>query len=501
MFPSLRLKLAVAFALVTFVTVVLAALGMMFLLREREVTAARERVGQFGNAVAEQVALRARENYQADYISLFLDQRAEELKLRFLLIDNLNTIIADTDDRLTGQRVDQLDFSSHEFKSNPASGFSFTTWQGQYVFRPDHGGRVLQATYQTTTQSYRVLILVPEGDIAGAWRGLLPRLALSGGVAMLVAVAIAYLLARSITRPIVRVTRASEEMAAGHYDQRITEQGRDEIGRLSRTFNQMAHQVSTSHRTMRDLIGNVAHELKTPLTSIQGYSQAMVDGVVQTPEDSDHAAKVINDEAERMRRLVEDLLYLSRLESGQLRIEREPVRVPALVQTAAERVTWLLRDSNRELRLQLPVDLPTIQGDEGRLEQVLANLLDNAVRFTPEGGRITLSAQWSLDSVTISVHNSGSYIAPDHLARIFERFYQVDPSRARDGHHGGLGLAIAREIVLAHGGSLTAHSDPHTGTEFRVVLPAGKTRPADDTAWRPPSAQSVQSPVTRSEPA
>ncbi|MBI2761530.1 MAG: HAMP domain-containing protein [Chloroflexi bacterium] len=497
MFPSLRLKLAVAFALVTFVTVVLAALGMMLLLREREVTAARERVGQFGNAVAEQVALRARENYQADAISRFLYQRAEELKLRFLLIDNLNTIIADTDDRLTGQRVDSLTFNTQEFKTSRAAGFSFTTWQGQFIFRPDRGGQVLQ----TTSQNYRVLILAPEGAIAGAWRGLLPRLALSGGIAMLVAVAIAYLLSRSITRPIVRVTRASEAMAAGHYDQRITVQGRDEIGRLSRTFNQMAHQVSTSHRTMRDLIGNVAHELKTPLTSIQGYSQAMVDGVVQTPEDSEHAARVINDEAERMRRLVEDLLYLSRLESGQLRIEREPVRVPALIQTAAERVIWLLRDSNRELRLQLPVDLPTIQGDEGRLEQVLANLLDNAVRFTPAGGRITLSAQWSLDSVTISVHNTGSHIAPEHLARIFERFYQVDPSRARDGHHGGLGLAIAREIVLAHGGSLTAHSEPNTGTEFRVVIPAGKTRPADDTAWRPPSAQPMQPPITRGEPA
>lgn len=478
MFTTLRVKLVAAFVLVTVVTVALTTAGTIWLLKDREEVAACDRLVQFGSAVQEQIESRAGAGWQRDTLSNYLQQRSDELNLRFLLVDGRGTIVNDTDaGRLVGQPYSQVT-AGRESSGCKASGFSF--WQGQVVF--DYRARAARLV----GQDYNVLMLVPAGDISGAWRALLPRMAIATGIALLAATAIAYVLARSIVRPVTVLTRASEEMAHGNYDQRISVSGHDEMARLARTFNNMAQQVSSSHRAMRDLIGNVAHELKTPLTSIQGYSNALIDKIVQTPEEEEHAARVINDEAERMRRLVEDLLYLSRLESGQLKLDSAPVRIPALLETAAERVAWEVRERGRRLRLQLPVDLPTVHGDERRLEQVIANLLGNAVRHTPAGGEITLSARWATDGLLICVHNTGSYIAPEHVNRIFERFYQVDPSRTRDGHQGGLGLAIAREIVAAHGGMLTATSDPNSGTEFQVYLPAGRSR-ADEVARKTPA--------------
>lgn len=478
MFPSLKAKLTLAFALVTFLTLLLSAVGTMWLLRERETSAARERVGLISALVNQEMANAAGLGMKEDGLSLLLQQRAEDLGVRFILIsptrnEGQGEIIVDTAGELTGRPAEDL----AQPRSNLHRGAlaSFRGWQEHIIFTPgSRSGRL-----QRVVQDYQLLTLVPESDITRAWEGLLPRITFAGIVAMVAAIGVAYLLSRSITRPVASLTRASEQMAEGHYDQRIEVESRDEIGRLARTFNFMAHQVARTHRAMRDLNGNVAHELKTPLTSIQGYSQALLDGVIKTEEETAHAARVINEEAERMRRLVEDLLYLSRLESGQLQIEREAVHVPTLIQLSAQRVEWQLHNSGRELIVRLPIDVPPVLGDQRRLEQVLGNLVDNAVRYTPAGGRITLSVRWTLESVAISVHNTGSYIPPEHLSRIFERFYQVDPARTRDGRHGGLGLAIAREIVAAHGGTLTATSDRYNGTEFTVILPTARRTPAD----------------------
>ncbi len=489
MFPSLRIKLIVAFATVTFVTVTMTALGTLLLLRQREIAAERMRVGQLGNAVAEQVTYRIGLNWQADAIANFLQQRADELHVRFLLIElPSDTVIADTGGKLAGQPAAELTGRLSAARRDSVTGFGFATWQGQIIFHPSTGA-VFRAGVQ---RDYRVLLLVPESDITDAWHNLLPRLLSSGAAALIASIGVAYLLARSITHPVRIVTRASEAMARGDYDQRIPVGGKDEIGRLAASFNQMALQVSRTHQTMRDLAGNVAHELKTPLTSIQGYSQALLDGLMTEPEDTARAARVINDESERMRRLVEDLLYLSRLESGQLQVAREPVNTVALLETAAERVRWQLGDGGVGVELRLSSDLPAIRGDERRLEQVLANLLDNAARHTPPGGRITLAAEPSAQgTVTLTVRNSGSYIPPEHHGRIFERFYQVDPSRTRDGSHGGLGLAIVRELVLAHGGRIGVRSSAgaEPWTEFFAVLPAGPAPAGTDRLWQRPPAR------------
>ncbi|HVC31525.1 MAG TPA: ATP-binding protein, partial [Steroidobacteraceae bacterium] len=251
--------------------------------------------------------------------------------------------------------------------------------------------------------------------------------------------------------------------------QRIEVKGADEVGRLAAAFNGMAEQVGHSDQMMRDLLANVAHELKTPLTSIQGFSQALTEGAVRTPDEYAQAARIINFEAERMRRLVEDLLYLSQIESGQVRMEHEPVEIGTLLRNSLERVEHRALDGGQELVLDLRNGLPPVIGDERRLEQVVSNLLDNALRYTPRGGVVRLRAALVANQIEVSVHNTGSYIPPEELSRIFERFYRVE--RARSGRNGGLGLAIVSEVVAAHSGRIEARSSPDDGTEFRVTLP------------------------------
>jgi signal transduction histidine kinase len=266
-------------------------------------------------------------------------------------------------------------------------------------------------------------------------------------------------------------------MARGSYNQRLDVQGEDEVGRLAQAFNVMAKQVSGSHQMMRDLLANVSHELKTPLTSIQGFSQALEEGAIASPEEHQQAARIINEETQRMRRLVDDLIELSRLESGQVVMEHERIDLAELLRTCAERFEWQLRESGADLQLDI-APLPPVEGDGRRLEQVFSNLIDNAVRHTPKGGSITVRASGVDGGVRVAVRNSGSYIAPEELSRVFERFFQHDPSRTRSTGGAGLGLAIAMEVVQAHAGTISATSDQATGTEFVVTLPVnGKAPP------------------------
>ena len=245
---------------------------------------------------------------------------------------------------------------------------------------------------------------------------------------------------------------------------------------MAQAFNVMAKQVSGSDQMMRDLLANVSHELKTPLTSIQGFSQAIEDGTLTSEEEQRQAARIINEESLRMRRLVDDLIELSRLESGQAVMQREQIELSDLLRGCAERFEWQLRESGAGLLLELP-QLPQLEGDSRRLEQAFSNLIDNAVHHTPRGGTITLNAAANNGAVRIAVRNTGSYIPPDELARVFERFFQHDPARTRGNGGAGLGLAIATEVVQAHQGTISATSDQAAGTEFVVTLPIAP-RPA-----------------------
>jgi two-component system OmpR family sensor kinase len=294
----------------------------------------------------------------------------------------------------------------------------------------------------------------------------------AGLIGLVLAIGLAVLIAGSVARPLNRMGQAARRMAGGDYDQRVPVQGPREVRTLAASFNDMAGRVAVSQQAQRDFLANVSHDLRTPLTSIQGFSQAIVEGVTSDPESAQRAAQIIHDEAGRMNRMVESLLDLARIEAGQLDFKAHAVGLGDLLQNVGDSLSVKARDKGLRLTLEIPPGLPRIAGDGDRLAQVFVNLLDNAVKHTPAGGQITLRAETDPNGVTISVQDTGVGIPPDDLPRVFERFYQVDKSRKSDRRSGmGLGLAITRQIVEAHGGVIRVASAVGKGTTFTVWLP------------------------------
>jgi signal transduction histidine kinase len=303
--------------------------------------------------------------------------------------------------------------------------------------------------------------------------GLFGPLAQASLTALCLSVLLAAAVARSLAEPLRRMARAAQGIARGQFDQALPLTGPAEVQALAGAFNDMAQQVGKSQQAQRDFVANVSHELKTPLTSIQGFSQAILDGAAESPEARRRSASIIYDEAERMRRLVEGLLDLARLDAGEPALARGPLDLAALLRSVGERLA--LRAGERGVALRQAIGpLPALTGDSDRLAQVFTNLLDNALKHTPAGGTVTLAAAGVDGGAEVTVTDTGPGIPAEDLSRIFERFYQVDKSRRASGRGAGLGLAISREIVHAHGGQIHAESVMGLGTKFVVRLPASR---------------------------
>ena len=295
-----------------------------------------------------------------------------------------------------------------------------------------------------------------------------------GGLALIVSVILAFGIAGWVARPLQRAASAAKAVARGDYEQRVPVTGPDEVQTVARSFNSMATQVKVSQQAQRDFVGNVSHDLKTPLTSIRGWSQSLLDGTAVTEAEQQRAAGIIYNEAERMQRMVNQLLDLARIESGQLELVQVPVDLYQLLTDVHN--TLMLRAQDQKIQLTCELQsVPPISGDYDRLMQIFSNLLDNAFTHTPADGRVHMSLKRHGEkAIEVTVQDTGSGIAPEDLPRIFERFYQVEKSRAREnGRLGsGLGLAIVRELVEAHQGSIRAYSQVDEGSAFVVRLPA-----------------------------
>jgi signal transduction histidine kinase len=482
---SLRSRLIVAFGVLIFLSLFLAGTTTIYLLKNEQEKAARERVARLAEPVAQAATyLQANGFTDPQVIQQALEQQYD---VRILIVDTDATVVADSEQTLRGQTIDELAERGIQARPLDDLRFQINRSHGLVIFSSPRGSfAAIPGMPVAFVPKYQAVVAVDPSEISQAWRDLLPRLFFAGGIALVVGVVSASLLARSITRPLQRITQASEEMARGNYDQNIEGQGSEEILRLAGAFNHMASQVSRSHRTLREFLANVSHELKTPLTSVQGFSQAMIDGALQKPDDYAEAAKIINDEAVRMRGLVDDLLYLSQVEAGQVVLQDEDINPLELLRTTKERFQRRAGQAGIEIDV-LPGDTPVLRADPRRIEQAVANLVDNAVRHTPAGGRITMSTEAGNGRVRFKVHNTGSFIPPEVLPHIFERFYQVDPVKARANGNTGLGLAITREIVEAHGGAVEVSSSRANGTEFVVSLPLSRNGASADAG--PPPAQ------------
>jgi signal transduction histidine kinase len=274
-------------------------------------------------------------------------------------------------------------------------------------------------------------------------------------------------LSRRILAPVEALTAAVQRMEAGDLSQRVEVTSQDEIGELAQAFNAMADGLARLEELRRNMVTDVAHELRTPLSNIRGYLEALQDGVVE-PER--HIVDSLHGEAMLLNRLVDDLQELFLAEAGHLKLERQPVALADIVDRAVEAVRPRAEAEEIRLQVDLPEDL-LVGVDPQRIGQVLRNLLENALLHTLPGGEIAVAARTEGQWVEVSVRDTGSGIAAEDLPYVFERFYRADKSRSRATGGAGLGLAIARQLVEAHGGRIWVESTQGEGTTFTFALP------------------------------
>ncbi len=281
-------------------------------------------------------------------------------------------------------------------------------------------------------------------------------------------------LSRTITRPIRELTQATHAVSEGNLSQQVTVHSNDELGELAKAFNKMSAELSRSVNARKQMTADIAHELRTPLSLILGHAEAVHDGVLPPTKEN---FEIIREEAARLEHLVNDLRTLSLADAGELTINLQIIEPERLIQEVASLYQFETQKKNISLELDVASPLPAIEVDPARMTQVLTNILDNALRHTPEGGKVVLSMKQTGDHVELAIHDSGPGLPREDLERIFERFYRADSSRQRDGDPlggSGLGLAIAKSIVQAHGGQLSAESEAGQGLRVIVALPKSK---------------------------
>ncbi|MDM8518934.1 ATP-binding protein [Anaerolineales bacterium HSG6] len=403
---------------------------------------------------------------------------ARRERVRLLLINKKGRVVEDSqrvwrDEQLTNRQdnpVNVLKDKESVFHTEDGTAFTYA------VIKP--------LTYKS--KDNYLVVIAPEFAILTrfvfdtSWAFML-----AGVVATLVSLLAGILIARSIIRPLEKIATAAEAVAEGDYQHRLAEDGPLEVQQVATSFNLMTAQVEASQQTMRDFVSNVSHELKTPLTSIRGFSQAMLDGATPDEASRQRAAGIIYEEAGRLTRLVGTLLDLSKLESGHTSLTHSPLDLVELLQNSNQRL--LLQAQQKQVDIVTKfAPLPPLVGDGDRLAQVFTNLLDNAIRHTPAGGQVSLQARHLKQKtitgqlfstqpswIEVRVTDTGSGIPTKDLPRIFERFYRVDKSRKKTGGT-GLGLAISKEIVESHGGTIQAERLSHGGSQFTVLLPVLK---------------------------
>lgn len=286
---------------------------------------------------------------------------------------------------------------------------------------------------------------------------------LAGIVGMLVALGFGLLLARSLTRPVRDLTTATQSMAQGQLEQQVPIRSGDELGELAQAFNQMSADLARANRSRKQMTADIAHDLRNPLTVLSGYLESLQDGKLKpTPE----RFAVMQAEVTHLQHLVEDLRTLSLADAGELKLHLEPTSIPELLERVAQAYSHQAEQQQINLKVEIEPNLPEINLDPARMEQVLGNLVSNALRYTATDGEIRLEAKQLNGSLSVSVVDNGSGIPAEILPHIFERSYRGDESRS--GNESGLGLAIAKSIVEYHGGNIRAESDKNE-TQFIIT--------------------------------
>ena len=363
---------------------------------------------------------------------------------RYALVDVAGRVVYSTADHLVGDRLSERDLS----------GAAPVVVQGEtvgYLVSGAPGNQVL-------------LTAEAEAFLARINRSLLQ----AGLVAGLLGIVLGVLIARGLAAPLSRLANAARRITQGRLDERVPVKGATEITDLATAFNDMAAHLEQAEQLRRTMVADIAHELRTPLSVVQGNLRAILDDVY--PLEKEEIASIY-DETLILNRLISDLRELAQAEAGQISLNLQFTELGPLVSRMADRFRELVRDKDIALTTDIGPHLSPVPADQDRVQQVLHNFLSNALRHTPPQGTITIAAEPLPKAVRVSVRDSGSGIAADDIPHIFDRFYRVDKARARDQGGSGLGLAISRQLIRAHGGDVGAVSKPGQGSTFWFTLP------------------------------
>lgn len=383
-------------------------------------------------------------------IQTLLERMGRSAQARFVMADLAGNVTADS----TGQLLDgQINIAL----SKPFAAFLI------------EGTPILAYLVPLQENS---LEAIEVGFIQSVNRSLWLAIGAASGVALLLAL----LLSQSILGPISALTSAARQMEKGDLNSRVDVNSEDELGELASAFNAMADGLRRLEQLRRNMVTDVAHELRTPLSNVRGYLEALKDGMIEpTPE----VVASLHEEAMLLNRMVDDLQELALAEAGQLKLVRQDVSIGEIVEKGVYLIQPKANEKDLTVKVRLAQDLPMVHADAERLGQILRNLLNNAVTNTPSGGDITVSAKKADSKVEVCVQDTGQGIAPEHLPYVFERFYRADKSRTRLTGGAGLGLAIVKQLVEAHGGEVGITSQVGSGTAVTFSIPTKQIPSAD----------------------
>jgi len=446
MIHSLRFRLIAAFTLVILVTI-----GTVFFLINQ---ATQSEIRRFGERVdqmrADRIGVELSHYYsrQGDWrgIQSFVEQWGNIYGQQIILTDANGMVVADSKEDLLGK-----------------------------LYEPDSPGRLILSPRQAG--AIGTLYITPKSSPEVDFTSLqilfkaIGRFFIWGGlIAIAIALIMTFFLSRRILGPIQTLTSTARRLGQGDLSQRVESHDKSEVGELAQTFNSMASDLERAEQLRRNITADVAHELRTPLSNIQGYLEAVQDGVIKPDGDTIHS---LLEEAALLSRLVDDLQELSLAEAGELKLVCQAENITELINLTVSSVQPQVATKGLSISVNLPDRLPPANIDRHRISQVLRNLLENAVAHTT-GGDITVTAAQKGSWLEISVADTGEGIPAEDLPNIFERFYRVDKSRTRATGGSGLGLTIARRLVEAHGGTIQVQTEPGKGSRFSFTVPVFK---------------------------
>ena len=439
---SLRFRL-----LLMMVIVIVVAVGTVALFASRTTTTEFRRYMEHGGVLRHRrfeamLLMYYDQNQSWDGVQPLVEQIGQISGERIILVDGKKRVVADSGRKLTGQTAGQ----------NWAGPAAVILYRGKPV------GTLYADPFGHREELQR------ENFLSSVNRSLLLAALIAGLIAVLFTLA----LSRRIVEPIEALTAAARKMGKGDLTQRVEVRSKDEVGELAQAFNSMADGLARLEQLRRNMVTDVAHELRTPLSNIRGYLEALQDGVVTlSPELIDS----VHEEVMLLNRLVDDLQELALADAGQLKLVRRPVALTDLVGQVVSLLQSQATPKGITIKTDLPPDLPTVDADPSRVGQIIRNLLTNALTYTPPGGEITVRARDAGSEIEVSVRDTGTGISPEHLPYVFERFYRADKSRTRTTGGSGLGLAIVKQLVEAHGGRVWVESTVGKGSTFTFTLP------------------------------